>query len=1183
MKKHLLTLAMALLCTAAAWGMSVPYTQSFDTKADFETMTLLNAGEDSRNWDWSSSAARFYPGSRYKSYSAWFFTPSLDLEAGKTYVITFSAKISSSGSSNYKDLYVTYGSDCTVATQSQAWKESIQSTSYADKKCTITPQSTGAYNIGFHTEASSGSMNDLLVDNIVIKEYVSLPGKATGITAIPGEKGVLSVTLSWINPSLNDGGSALTQLSGVKIYRTDSSWVEMGESNLVATVTDGIAIGQPSTWTDNTIDKAGTYYYIIVPFNDNGASPLTADKIKTAYVGADTGIGATKNVVATAVEGNDKAVTLTWDTPVGGNGGYIDPGNVAWKISRKGNTGESVVLEESWTATVPYLYTDASIPALDAYTYTVQYVYNGLTESNGATSNVIVTGGTAELPFSDGFDSFSPVYTQIVTEGNNWNHSSWSGYIYYTSKSGASDAWLVTPPFELKKGVTYEIGYQAWKSGSYAKNLILTAGSAPTAEALTTEIANDEITATSGSNDASRFIVRYTAVSDGPAYWGFHVSTTATSGNLYLDNISIKEVKVVPQAVTDLTATPDPDDRLEVKLSWVNPTADNLGNPLSTIDKIEVYRDNLMIKKYTEALPGDTISLTDDGIETAGNYTYRVVAYLGQNAGEAATVASGLVGGAIALPYIADFSSAECFESWTMPTNASGDKWSYNASTSRLEAPDKNDLWLFTPQFKAAKGVVTLKLTGAARSSSFKENVKIALYRQASSSAEAVATPIDHQFVSTTPTEAQFTFDVPEGGKYYIGIYRPTTAWNLYLTGASIEQTKVINDNAPLPVSGLTVVPDAENDKLVNLSWTNPTLTVGGAQLESITKIEVLRGGELVVALSGDATTYADIIGQPGKYTYSVIAYNGVDASEPTTVATGFIGGAYDLPYSADFDDASTFEVWNFIPNSDGRTLNYIGSKKYLETYSDNVAAESPMFNVRHGQMSVTLSAKTSSYRYPTKLNLAVMSKDKEMVANQDYEFTNSSWSETQTLDAKIPADGKYYVLVTVTDAGNGTTIDAFAVEQSLVIEPISIYWDNTEAQYEVPSVSIDGADAVAMTCLQDEPSRVAALQRSPRLLSRDIYYIEIPGDVQAVKFLDANNAGSGVEVQSPRHNYIYKLDGTGTEFTPDDVTAIEGVVTDSFSTPVYFTLQGLRVDTPVAGNIYIVIRSGKVTKELIK
>lgn len=1147
-------------------------------------MTLWHANTDDNNWNYDSAAARFFPASSYSSYNAWFFTPSLDLEAGKTYVITFKTRISSSGSSNYKDLYVSYGTECVPESQTQAWMENIQSNSYVEKKLTITPETTGAYNIGFHTEASYGSRNNIYVDDILIKEYVSLPGKATDLTATPGEKGVLSITLSWTNPSVNDGGGALDQLSGVKIYRTDSSYVVMGENNLIATVTDGITTGQTSTWTDNTIDKPGTYYYNIVPFNNNGDSPLTPEKIKTAYVGPDTNIGATKNVVASLVEGNDKAVTLTWDAPTGTNGGYIDPVAVTWKITRKGN--ETVVLEEAWSGQPPYVYTDETLPGLAAYTYTVQYIYDGKTETSGAVSNIIAAGGTAALPYTDSFSgsSISPLYTQIIDGGKTWSFSSYYGYPYFTSSTAVKEAWLITPPFELKRGVAYDIDYQTWVSSQYSPmQLALTVGKEANAEAQTDILANDNININSSSNVAANKSVRYIAEEDGVAYFGFHASSSYSSGSVYLDNISIKEVKVAPEAAKNFTATPDEDGELSVNLSWTNPSIDNLGNALTSIDKIEIYRGDVIIKKYVNAEPGKEMTLTDEGIEKAGVYTYKIIAYLGQNPGEEATASSGPVGGAISLPYTPDFSNAESFELWPMPANSQGDKWSYNSSYSRLETPDADDLWLFTPKFSAQRGTVTLKINAAIRSSYYSETITVALYKDAGTTAEALTEPQTIKFTSTNKTNAEVSLDIAEEGKYHIGIYRAVTGYSLYLYGASIEQTAVINLNAPLAATNLTAEGDTEEESKVNLSWTNPTQTVGGTELSGITKIEVLRNGEVIATLDGNAESYVDTLDEAGKYTYSVIAYNGEDASEPVTVTTGFVGGAFDLPYSPDFSKSPTFDVWTFVPNESGKTLGYNATKQCLETSSaENAAVETPMFKAKKGTIDVAVEASTNIPRSPSKLTVIVLSQSNVVVASANYEFA-SSWLGTEHLESPIPAEGKYYVRIIVTDPGLGTYIDGLEVEQTSVVEPITIWWDNTDACYSTPAVSVDGGAPVAMTCVWDGTMPSAVRHAARKIFEKDAFYAEIPNDAKSVKFLDADNPEMSVEIENPEHNRIYKADGTSDVYNPDDVTAIESVISESADAPVFFNLQGIRVAHPAAGQTYIVVRTGKVTKEIVK
>ncbi|MDE6042029.1 MAG: hypothetical protein K2G07_00585 [Muribaculaceae bacterium] len=63
------------------------------------------------------------------------------------------------------------------------------------------------------------------------------------------------------------------------------------------------------------------------------------------------------------------------------------------------------------------------------------------------------------------------------------------------------------------------------------------------------------------------------------------------------------------------------------------------------------------------------------------------------------------------------------------------------------------------------------------------------------------------------------------------------------------------------------------------------------------------------------------------------------------------------------------------------------------------------------------------------------------------------------------------------------------------------------------------------------------------------------------------------------KNQYNKTLTTSGNE----DVTGIQEVTTEAAEAPEYFTLQGVRVAEPQAGNIYLVRRAGKVEKQLVK
>ncbi len=638
MKKHLLFSALALLLgVGSAVAVGVPYTADFSSSAN---VTILTGAEGTRTWGISSGKASFWQGSSSGEADAWLILQPIDFEAGFEYSLSFQVQ-----SKDPKDLYITIGNDVTIESQTkEIWHETISGvTSLSDRKAVFTVDADGSYCIGFHCYGQT-SWNDIYLDNVKIDKYVVRPGAVTDPVATAGEKGALEVTLSWTNPAVNDGGAALDAISGVKIYRNTYSSFTPSESNLIATVTEGIAVGQPSTWTDRTLTSSGKYYYAIVPFNDNGDSPIAPVKFQSDYAGEDTSIRSLTNVVATAVEGDDKAVSLTWDLPTGGNGGYVNPANVSYKIMRQGSLKTAwVTLESAWKGELPYV--DTTIPGLDSYTYKVYYIYNGSTDSSGKASNAVLTGGAMGLPYSENFyktTSFNYYSALTGAAGTaTWKYNS-SGYAYFVQTSGTNDAWLMTPPFDFEAGKAYAITFKTWRATN-DRELLLSIGTAPEIAAQTNELWNATVSATSSSN-ATPTTVNVSVQADGRYYFGFHCTGAAKSGNICLDDISVKEIEIVPLAATDFTATAAAEGALKVDLKWTNPTADNIGNELSVIPTVAVYRGETLVKRFANSAAGAEMTWSDENVDAAGIYTYKIVPYIGSNAGEAVEAATEWVG-----------------------------------------------------------------------------------------------------------------------------------------------------------------------------------------------------------------------------------------------------------------------------------------------------------------------------------------------------------------------------------------------------------------------------------------------------------------------------------------------------------------------------------------------------------
>ena len=99
---------------------------------------------------------------------------------------------------------------------------------------------------------------------------------------------------------------------------------------------------------------------------------------------------------------------------------------------------------------------------------------------------------------------------------------------------------------------------------------------------------------------------------------------------------------------------------------------------------------------------------------------------------------------------------------------------------------------------------------------------------------------------------------------------------------------------------------------------------------------------------------------------------------------------------------------------------------------------------------------------------------------------------------------------------------------------------------------------------------------------AKNIWKYTIPTGSTGVVFNNGN--GDQTNDVTPLHNHLYK--GTGNKAFTDlgiyeaGVDAVEADALDQ--APVYYNLQGVRVENPTAG-LYIVRRGNKVAKEIIR
>lgn len=199
----------------------------------------------------------------------------------------------------------------------------------------------------------------LLIDDLEFAPTVAAtaPGQITGFSVEPQLGADIKVNFNWDNPTIDFNGNALSQLTGVKIFRGTHPMHLIEIADLPS------SIGQSMNFTDD-LPSEGSYTYKLIPYNNSGlgleyAMPLT-------FFGFENKAGAPTNVVFS--QNANGQTEISWDeVNYGENGGVLVNPVVGYTILRTVGTMTETLVEMLET---PH-YVETSIPDLNLYTYTI--------------------------------------------------------------------------------------------------------------------------------------------------------------------------------------------------------------------------------------------------------------------------------------------------------------------------------------------------------------------------------------------------------------------------------------------------------------------------------------------------------------------------------------------------------------------------------------------------------------------------------------------------------------------------------------------------------------------------------------------------------------------------------------------------------------------------------------------
>lgn len=289
---------------------------------------------------------------------------------------------------------------------------------------------------------------------------------------------------------------------------------------------------------------------------------------------------------------------------------------------------------------------------------------------------LIGTSAYGQVVFNSVIDDESEFdkYTVVDAngDGQTWNYSMFM-YSACSPRDYDADDWLITPAISFEAGKTYQVKFYAKTDYERSDEILsLKLGTEATVAAMTTEIKSSIVV--NGAND-KEFAETFVAPATGNGHIGFRHHTTGDpmSEYLYITRITVTEVadQSVPGKVTDFSVTPADKGELKATVSFTTPTLTAEGMSLASLTKIDVYRDNEIVKTFDSPSVGEQLTYDDTNM-TNGNHNYKVVAANAAGQGEAAeqTVFVGVdkPGAVTNLKYEYDYDTHTSTITWDAPT-----------------------------------------------------------------------------------------------------------------------------------------------------------------------------------------------------------------------------------------------------------------------------------------------------------------------------------------------------------------------------------------------------------------------------------------------------------------------------------------------------------------------------------
>ncbi len=428
----------------------------------------------------------------------------------------------------------------------------------------------------------------------------------------------LSGILTFTSPeTYSDGSSATGELS----YKVICNGKTIGEG----TSTCGSRVIVPVT-----LEKSGSYVFIVTVSNDKGQSP---EAYLEKYIGYDVPEAVT-NVEATYLYGR---FIISWEPSVKGvYGGTFNKDDVTYTVVRM---PDAVTVEKD-TKSTNVMDMVAETTELVNYSYVVTPHHHDAVGASTSSEKILL--GAKLPPYEVKFATNDDLENITITDANNdgryWRLDSDEGCLWlYPTSVTLGDDYIFSVPLQLEAGQLYkftaEMGSKYAQYGNKERFDAFLATS-PTPEGCTVTLIEPLTISTARDEYSAVFKVE----TSGKYYVAIHGCSDPDSFGMFAYGMSVK-----PDASLDspdapvLSALADINGGNNVEIAVTAPSKLLNGDVIESVTKMELYRDDVLLTTFDKPELGKSYTYSDKEV-AEGLHTYSARAFNEAGGGQTAYV-----------------------------------------------------------------------------------------------------------------------------------------------------------------------------------------------------------------------------------------------------------------------------------------------------------------------------------------------------------------------------------------------------------------------------------------------------------------------------------------------------------------------------------------------------------------